>query len=174
MTDARKWLCPVTVILFCTTGVSGRAHGQAQDSLSESSHHSILKSEAVEYLYPEQVTVPAGKPTSLALHFRIRENLHINSHTPREEYLIPTVFSIPESSGVRLDAAKYPAGTDFTLPVDPGQKLLVYTGEFTIDARIVAAPGDHLVEAKLHYQACDQNACMPPKTITVPIDIVGK
>jgi len=30
------------------------------------------------------------------------------------------------------------------------------------------------VEAKLRFQACDQNACMPPKTITVPIDVIGK
>ena len=147
---------------------------RAQDSLSESPHKSSHKAEAVEYLYPEQVTVPAGKPSAVALHFRIQPNLHINSHVPRAEYLIPTVFSIPESSGVRLASAGYPAGTDFTLPVDPSEKLLVYSGEFKIDAKIIAAPGDHLVEAKLHYQACDQNACMPPKTITVPIDVVGK
>jgi hypothetical protein len=34
--------------------------------------------------------------------------------------------------------------------------------------------GDHLVEGKLRYQACDRNECMPPKTITVPIDVIGK
>ena len=147
---------------------------RAQDSLSKSPHRSTHKIEAVEYLYPEQVTVPAGKPSAVALHFRIQQNLHINSHTPREQYLIPTVFSIPESSGVRLAGATYPAGADFVLPVDPSEKLLVYSGEFAIQASIVATPGDHLVEAKLHYQACDQNACMPPKTITVPIDVVGK
>jgi hypothetical protein len=146
----------------------------AQDPLNESPHRSLMKSEAVQYLYPEQVTVEAGKPSAIALHFRIQQNLHINSHTPREQFLIPTVFSIPESSGVRLAGASYPAGADFTLPVDPSEKLSVYTGEFTIDARIVASPGDHLVEAKLHYQACDENACMPPKTITVPIDVIGK
>ena len=83
-------------------------------------------------------------------------------------------FSIPEESGVRLDSASYPAGGEFTLPVDPSTKLVVYTGDFAIQTRIVATPGDHLVEAKLRYQACDQNACMPPKTITVPIDVVGK
>ena len=174
MIDAQKPGCSVTLTLFCLAALSVLAQGQAQDRLTETPHHSIVKSEAVEYLYPEQVSVPAGKSTALALHFRIRENLHINSHTPRAEYLIPTVFSIPESSGVRLASATYPAGADFTLPVDPSEKLSVYTGEFTIDARIVAAPGDHLVEAKLHYQACDQNACMPPRTITVPIDVVGK
>ncbi len=147
---------------------------RAQSPMSESPHRSIVKTEAVEYLFPEQVTLPAGKSSAVVLHFRIRSGLHINSHAPREDFLIPTVFTIPEDSGVRLEAANYPAGTEFTLPVDPSTKLNVYTGDFTIQARIIAQPGDHLVEAKLRYQACDQNACMPPKTITVPIDVIGK
>jgi hypothetical protein len=75
---------------------------------------------------------------------------------------------------VRLDAASYPEGTEFTLPLDPETKLSVYTGEFTIQAKIVATQGNHLVEAKLRFQACDKDACMPPKTITVPIDVIGK
>jgi hypothetical protein len=135
---------------------------------------SILKGAAVEYLFPEQVTVAAGKASDVVLHFRIAPGLHINSHTPKDEFLIPTTFSIPEGIGVRLDKATYPAGEDFTLPLDPGTKLSVYTGEFTIQARIVAAAGNHLVEGKLRYQACDKNACMPPKTIPVAIDVIGK
>lgn len=145
-----------------------------QDSLTASPRQTVLKTQAVEYLYPEQVSVPAGKPSSVALHFRIKESLHINSHTPRAEYLIPTVFSIPNGSGVKLTNATYPEGTDFTLPSDPDQKLSVYTGDFTIQAKIVSTPGNHLVEAKLRYQACDQTQCLPPKTITVPIDVIGK
>ena len=136
--------------------------------------HTGAKAEAVQYLYPEQLTIPAGKPASVALHFRIKNGLHINSHAPKDEFLIPTALSIPDSSGVRLESADYPAGKEFALPVDPGTKLIVYTGEFAIQARIVAQPGGHMVEAKLRYQACDDNACLPPKTITVPIDVVGK
>ncbi len=135
---------------------------------------SIAKAAAVEYLFPEQITVPAGKASSVALHFRIAQGLHINSHSPKEEELIPTAFSIPEGSGVRLEQANYPSGTDITLPLDPKTKLSVYTGDFIIQARIVATAGDHLVEARLRYQACDNSACMPPKTITVPIDVIGK
>jgi hypothetical protein len=135
---------------------------------------SSAKPAAVTYLYPEQITLPAGKATTIALHFRIAPGLHINSHTPREEELIPTVFSIPDGSSMRLDAAVYPPGADFTLPFDPQTKLSVYTGEFIIQARVVASAGEHLVEAKLHYQACDNNACMPPKTITAAIDVIGK
>jgi hypothetical protein len=129
---------------------------------------------AVVFLYPEQVTVPAGKPTTIALHFRVAPGLHINSHTPIEKELIPATFSIPAGSGVRLVSAVYPPGTDFALPIDPTTKLSVYFGDFTIQARIVAAPGNHLVESTLRYQACDNNACMPPKTIIAAIDVIGK
>jgi hypothetical protein len=148
------------------------AQGQTLSGLRPG--RTIAQPAAVEYLYPEQVTVAAGKKSEVTLHFRIAQGLHINSHTPREKELIPTTFSVPEGSGVRLVAASYPEGTEFTLPLDPETKLSVYTGDFTVQARIVATAGNHLVEAKLHYQACDKDACMPPKTITVPIDVIGK
>src|ERR1035438_5405955 len=67
---------------------------QAQRPLLDSASHSAAKPAAVAYLYPEQITVPAGKSSIVALHFRIAPGLHINSHTPREVELIPTVFSI--------------------------------------------------------------------------------
>jgi hypothetical protein len=137
-------------------------------------NRSTAKNDAVQYLFPEQVTVPAGKPSPVALHFRIAQGLHINSHTPSEDFLIPTIFSIPEGAGVKLQAASYPAGVTLTLPADPKTKLNVYTGEFVIQARIVSTPGNHLVEAKLRFQACDQTQCMPPKTIPVAIDVIGK
>jgi hypothetical protein len=146
----------------------------AQSPLADSSSRTIARGAPVEYLFPEQVTVPAGKPSPVPLHFRIAPGFHINSHTPKEDFLIPTAFSIPAESGVRLESATYPAGADFTLPLDPSTKLSVYTGEFAIQARLVAQRGNHLVQASLRYQACDKTACMPPKTITVPIDVIGK
>jgi hypothetical protein len=146
----------------------------AQAPLWQEPKLSSAKAEAVKYLYPEQITVAAGKATGVELHFRVAPGLHINSHNPKEKFLIPTTFSVPEASGVRLDSAQYPAGVDYTLPADPTTKLNVFTGEFAIQARLTASPGDHLLQAKLRYQACDETQCMPPKTITVPIDVVGK
>jgi hypothetical protein len=140
---------------------------------------SIIKTEAVQYLFPEQVSVPAGKVSPVTLHFRVAQGLHINSHAPSDAFLIPTDFSIPDGvgpdgAGVRLHSAIYQPGTIISPAFDPKTKLSVYTGEFIILARIVATPGNHLVQANLHYQACDQNQCMPPKTINVPIDVIGK
>jgi len=145
----------------------------AQTPATDLPTHSKSRPPAVEYLYPEQITLPAGKPTKITLHFRIAPGLHINSHTPSGEELIPTTLSIPDGSGVHLESAVYPPGSDFVLPLDPKTRLSVYTGEFTIQARIVAAAGNHLVEARLRYQACDNNVCMPPKTITAAIDFIG-
>ena len=147
---------------------------QGQIPAGDTASRQLLKTAAVEYLYPEQVTVAAGKASDVTLHFRVAEGLHINSHTPKDEFLIPTTFSIPDGTGVRLEQATYPAGEEFTLPVDPQTRLSVYTREFTVQARIVASPGNHLVEGKLHYQACNKSACLPPKTIPVAIDVIGK
>lgn len=171
MTAQRIWTVPLAL---CGGLAITCALAFCQEPLTQSRHQSVMKTEAVEYLYPEQIAIPARRSSTVLLHFRILPNLHINSHKPREKYLIPTVLSIPESSGVRLTGATYPEGTDFTLPADPNDKLSVYTGEFTIQARLEPVFGEHLVEAKLRYQACDQNACMPPKTITVPFDVIGK
>lgn len=154
----------LSMVWVCLLGA-----GSAQAQASFESKH-----DAVVYLFPEQVSVPVGRPFPVALHFQIERGLHINSHMPKGDFLIPTVLSIPEGAGVKLAQATYPPGEDFTLPIDHKTRLSVYTGEFVIHAEIVAERGNHMVEAKLHYQACDLNSCMPPRTITVPIDVIGK
>lgn len=149
------------------------AHGQLISSTSQS--RALPRANAVEYLFPEQIAVALGKPVAVGLHFRVAQGLHVNSHNPSDEFLIPTSFSIPDGAGVRLVGAAYPPGVTIALPADPKTKLNVYTGEFVIQAKIVAAAaGNRLVEAKLRYQACDQSQCMPPRTITVPIDVIAK
>ena len=163
-----KWQIHVALAVafaFTTLAVRGQSYGQSV---------SLLKGDTVEFLYPEQLHVPAGRVTPVALHFRVLPGLHINSHTPNGGFLIPTVFSLPQISGVRLSNISYPAGAELTLPIDPKSKLSVYTGDFVIRARVQATRGDHMLQGKLHYQACNLNQCLPPKTITVPLDLVAK
>ncbi|MGB0065304.1 MAG: protein-disulfide reductase DsbD domain-containing protein [Terracidiphilus sp.] len=159
------------MVAWLAVGVSA-AYGQGLTSSAQK--RQLVKNDAVTYLFPEQVSVTAGKPSAVALHFRVAQGMHINSHTPTDEFLIPTTFSIPSGSGVELKSAIYPAGTVMALPIDPTTKLSVYTGEFVIQTRIVTTAGNHLVQGQLHYQACDNNQCLPPKTITVAIDVIGK
>jgi hypothetical protein len=136
--------------------------------------HTPVAAASVAFLFPEQIAITAGKPSVVALHFRVAQGMHINSHVPSSNFLIPTTLTFPSDPGVRFEATIYPDGSEITLPIDPSTKLSVYTGEFVIHARLIADAGEHSVQAKLHYQACNDNECLPPKTIVVPIDVIGK
>ena len=136
-----------------------------------------VKSDAhqqVRFLYPEQVSVVAGKPSVVELHFRVNDGLHINSHAPREKSLIPTQLMVGEPAGVNVESVDFPVGTDYSPAFSPNDKLSVYTGEFVLRAHITAQRGDHLVQAALRYQACDANSCYPPKTAPVAVSLIAK
>ena len=163
-----------TIVRTAAVFAAATLFSQAQFVDSGAPGQAGPKSQAVVYLFPEQVTVRAGKPASVDLHFRVAPGLHINSHTPSDQFLIATTFSIPGNDGVALAAASYPAGQQISLASDPTTKLNVYTGDFVIHAQLVSPAGNHLAQGKLHYQACDRNQCMPPKTITVPFDVVAQ
>jgi hypothetical protein len=160
----------LTIAALAATALVARAQFVDSDAKGPAGS----KNQSVVYLFPEQVTIHAGKPSAVDLHFRVAPGLHINSHTPSDKFLIATTFSVAGSDGVELAAASYPAGESMTLASDPSTRLSVYTGEFVIHAQIVSAAGNHLAQGKLHYQACDRNQCMPPKTITVPIDVIAQ
>lgn len=129
---------------------------------------------AVQYLFPEQISVIAGKQTTTDLHFRVANGLHINSHKPFDKNLIPTNLVVIEQPGLKVAAVDFPAGKDFAFSFAPTEKISVYSDEFILHAHITAERGDHLLQGALRYQACDASTCFPPKTIPVAIDIIAK
>ena len=131
-------------------------------------------SQPVAFLFPLQLTVPAGKPTPISLTFRVANGLHINSHTPTSKTFIRTELLLPTDPNAKLSAVNFPPGSNYALPAFPQDKLSVYTGEFTVQARLTATRGNHMMQAKLRYQACATNSCYPPLTIPVTIDVIGK
>lgn len=128
----------------------------------------------VRFLYPQQVTLRAGKPATIEMHFRINEGLHINSHEPRQKSLIRTELIEAEPAGVKIASVDFPTGADYAFPADPSQKLSVYNGEFVLTMHLVVQRGDHLLEGALRYQACDTNTCFPPRKLPVEIDVTGQ
>lgn len=128
----------------------------------------------VLFLYPQQVQVHAGQPYTVAMHFRIANGLHINSHTPLQKSLIGTDLNASAPAGVKITAVQFPAGTPFALAAFPSEKLSVYTGEIVVSMRIVAQRGNHLIQGSLRYQACDMNTCFPPHNVPVAVDVVAQ
>ena len=137
--------------------------------------HSQAAGDPVVYQFPEQVTLTRGKPQSVDLHFRIRDGLHINSHSPRDKTLIRTELIVAEPPGIDVQAVEFPPGESFASKAFPNDKLSVYTGELILHARLAATrPGEHMLQAALHYQACDADTCFPPKNAPIALDIVAK
>lgn len=133
-----------------------------------------MNAQLVHFLYPQQVTVRAGQPATIQLHFRVQQGLHINSHTPPAKSLIGTELKVPEAEGVRVQAVDFPAGASYAFPAFPSEKLSVYSGEFVVTMHLTAQRGNHLLDGQLRYQACDTNTCFPPRNAAVPIDIVAQ
>jgi thiol:disulfide interchange protein len=117
----------------------------------------------------EAQTVAAGKSTVLELRFRVIEGYHVNSHTPKQDFLIPTTLKLDAADGVKAGPLEYPAGKMYSFSFDPTEKLDVYAGDFTVKLPVVAAAGEHTVSGVLRYQACDNAVCYPPKTLPVQV-----
>jgi len=118
-----------------------------------------------------KVLLKPGSSANVQLDFRVGSEFHINSNQPKSELLIPTVLKLSAVAPVSVAGLKYPAGQDVAFPFAPGEKLSVYSGDFSITAVIKvpakAAAGEFPVSGELRFQACDRSACYPPRSIPV-------
>ena len=112
----------------------------------------------------------AGGTYQVALQAQLDAGFHVNSNTPLEEFLIPTVLSLDPPAGIELSGLAWPepfmlsqAGAD--------QPLAVFEEEFVIGAELALAPelasGTYVVPGTLRYQACDERMCYLPATADV-------
>lgn len=101
------------------------------------------------------VSVPAG--------------FHVNSNTPSDTYLIPLRLTW-------APGALEPGDVQFPKPQlekyeFSDKPLSVFTGNFDLVAKFKAAAdapaGPGILVGKLRYQACNDHACFPPKSIEV-------
>lgn len=155
---------------------AGRSSAQTmpwQKDAQDASHEGG-QPQSVEFLFPEQISVPAGKDSMVELHFRVKPGMHVNSHQPHEKGLIPTQLIVAEDGSIDVTAVDFPAGADFALPSMPSEKVSVYTGEFVLRAHVKASAGNHMLQAALRYQACDDRSCYPPRKAPVAINVVAR
>lgn len=129
---------------------------------------------SVHLVSATEVAVPAAQFHPVTLKFLINTGMHINSHTPHSVYLIPTNLTLDAPAGMHIAALQFPQGTDYHFQFAPKDAISVYTNEFAVDTRVKAAPGTYTVPGKLHYQACDNQACNPPRTLQFTVQITAK
>lgn len=154
-------LLGISAILFCVS-----LQGQNQGGTAQT---------RVEFEPVAPVAVKAGRTTPVAFTFHIKPGFHINSNKPSAEELIPTQLGFSPPADVVIAKVQYPTGELMSFPFDPSQKLSVYSGDITIKAAVMTqpgmAPGTYTVHGDFKYQACDNNACYPPKKLPVDFNI---
>jgi hypothetical protein len=129
----------------------------------------------VDFVAANNIVVSPGHSAPVQFTFHVQDPYHINSSQPLTEELIPTQlhFSLPPE--VAFGKLQYPAGKLMNFPFDPSTKLSVYSGDIMIKG-VVLAPGQassgiYTIHGELKYQACDNNACYPPKKLPFTFNV---
>jgi hypothetical protein len=129
----------------------------------------------VEFEPLDTVAIKAGKITPVQFTFHVKSGYHINSSRPTTPELIPTTLGFTPPPDLVIAKVQYPPGELTSFPFDPTQKLSVYSGDVIIKAVIIpqrhVPSGSYTVHGELKYQACDNNACYPPKKLPVQFDV---
>lgn len=119
----------------------------------------------------QKIVVERGKSATIKLHAKIAPGYHVNSNKPHEDYLIPLRLTLAAEPLV-VEAIKYPAGHDEKYKFSE-KPLNVLTGDFevfvTVKAPEKADASMHVLLGKLRYQACNDSACLTPKTLEVRV-----
>ena len=117
-------------------------------------------------------TVEAGKRNWIELRFHIAPGLHINSHDPKDETLVPTSFKTEPTPYLHLLQVEFPAGVPYHLAIGAGETLSTYGGDLPLRLELeVSAKGDTVLNGKLRYQACDNASCFPARDLPVQLTL---
>jgi hypothetical protein len=130
----------------------------------------VIQPEAFVSLAP----VPRGRTVDLAVVAHIRSGYHMNSHQPKEDYLIPTTLTAALPAGLRALSTIYPPGAMRKFKFSP-DALSVYEGNVTLRMKLqiaATAPlGKLKVPLTLRYQPCNDELCLPPASLPLSIEI---
>lgn len=112
-----------------------------------------------------------GSAPVVSIKASLPSGYHANSNKPTESYLIP--LTLKWTAGpLETVSVDYPKGTmeKYSFSDKP---LSVVTGEFVISTKFKvpanAPSGPAAQTGTLRYQACDNKACYPPKSVPVKL-----
>lgn len=123
---------------------------------------------------PATITAKPGAVAKASLSVTVAEGYHANSNKPLDKFLVPLQLTWAPgplgATGVAFPKPQTRALGFSTRPVS------VFTGSFNIETTFKVAadapPGATSVTGKLHFQACDDRSCLPPRTLEVVVPVV--
>ncbi|BBP04392.1 hypothetical protein TPL01_21290 [Sulfuriferula plumbiphila] len=109
--------------------------------------------------------VSARTGADLIVTIEIEPGYHINANPASDLKLIPTQFLLSGHAELQVD---YPAARIFKAPFAP-QGIAVYEGRITLRGHLPNKPMPLPSAASLRIQACNDQVCLAPATVAVPV-----
>jgi cytochrome c biogenesis DsbD-like protein len=134
----------------------------------------LAQNNVLSVVPPEKFTVKRGAAVAIKTSVLLQPGYHVNSNAPSEAYLIPLRLTW-EPGLLETVEVVFPKPTmeKYEFSEKP---LSVFTGSFEVVTKFKAAAGAQsgpgMTLGKLRYQACNNNSCLPPKTIEIKLPVV--
>ena len=153
------------------TNTAPLANAQAGEAASKTPPADVVRASAGE------TTIKAGGATETSVRLNIASGYHINANLPSFPYLKATELQVEAAPGIIIGKPVYPQAVKKKFTFAQDQSLAVYEGEVEIKLPLrtdsKAAKGALDLDATLRIQACDDQACYPPRTVklTIPVKV---
>ena len=153
------WLLAVsTLMVLC--GTAPTAAGQPPTVMI----HSVIETDGV---HPDTIA-------RVGLEVTLDPGFHVNSNTPLDDFLIPTVLTIDPPEGFALEGVAFPDAI-LLEQVGAEEPLAVFEEEFLLGAVLHVdgslSPGSYAIPGTLRYQACNDLMCFSPTNAEVQFDL---
>ena len=122
-------------------------------------------------------TVARGGKGEVMVTLAIKPGWHVYASDPGNANYIPTTVAASAAKGVTFGKPRFPRAQLLKTTVDP-KPINVYQGKAVIAIPFVVAktatPGRQTLTAKVGYQTCNAQTCLPPQTIPVTVAVTVK
>jgi len=178
-------VCASLSAASCTGGPQGEAQAPTSPTPSPSPGPAAVKPAASGNASPQQpqpvkaaaeeARLKAGGGGEAVVRLDIADGYHVNANPPSDKFYIGTELTVAALEGVTPGKPAYPKALNKKFAFSK-QPLAVYEGRAEIRlplrADSSAAKGAHTLPAKVRVQPCNDEACLPPRTLEVGIPVV--
>jgi thiol:disulfide interchange protein DsbD len=121
-------------------------------------------------IYASLEPVGRGSSFQIAVVMKIRPGFHVNAREKSEDYLIATDLKAVLPAGFNNGDVAYPKGklekfAFSKIPLNVYQDTVIL--RLPVTALASAPLGEQHIPLKLRYQACSNELCLPPTTLTL-------
>lgn len=122
--------------------------------------------------------VHPGEKFEAAIVIDLKENWHINSNKPLDEYLLPTEIQFEDNENAKVENIIYPEHVLKNLPFSD-KLLALYENEVVIllEGNLSENARDSVtLRGNLKYQGCNDETCLPPqeKRLSILIPVIDE